>query len=43
LAVKKPMRASFSCARAVSGHAAAAPLRRVMNSRRVDHFVGDSE
>ena len=34
------------CALAASGHAAAAPPRRVMNSRRhgsFDHLVGDGE
>ena len=44
---RNPMVGSFvgCCARAASGHAAAAPPSSVMNLRRVsfDHLVGDGE
>ena len=53
LAPKNPMVGSFAgcCARAASGHAAAAPPRRVMNSRRRisapklrgQHCIGSNE
>jgi hypothetical protein len=42
--VEKPITSISCCARAMSGHPAAAPPRSAMNARRsLDHLVGAGE